>query len=527
MSQAKEIIFSEEARKKLLEGVNQIADVVCVTLGPKGRNIALQSHIGAPKITNDGNSIIDEIELKDDFVNMGVALTKEAADKIKEKCGDGTTTTTLLIRSLVKEGVKNITSGTSPIAIKRGMEKTLSAILKNIDSLSTKITDNKDIAKIAKVSASGNDEIGDVIAKCIEKVGKQGVISIEEAKGIQTKIELVEGMKFDSGYLSPYFCTNTEKLIVEMNNPQILVTDKKINSIQDILPLIQSMASIGKELLIIAEDIDGDALSTLVINKLRGTLKVCAIKAPSFGDRRKAYLEDISILTKSTFFTEDAGVHLKDAKSEDLGSCEKLIITKDNTTIINGNGSVDDAQKRIKLIDSEIKNTTSSYDVEKLDERRAKLSGGVALIRVGAPTEPELKHKKQLYEDSLNSTKAAIEDGIVPGGGVALMQASMKNLDLELEKDETIGKNIVMEACMAPIKQIISNSGFDSSVILDQIKSSNDKNIGFDVLLEEVTDLLKAGVIDPAKVVKNTLTFAISTAGVILISEALITEAKE
>jgi chaperonin GroEL len=523
----KEIIFEEEARQSLLKGIKKLADVVAFTLGPKGRNVGLEKGWGAPTITNDGNSIIKEIELKDPYENMGVAMGKEVVQKIKEKCGDGTTTGTILLCALVENGVKYITAGATPIGVKRGIDKSVEAIVKEIEKLSIPIKDNSEIKNIATVSASGNNEIGDFIAEAMEKVGRKGVITIEEAKGIDTTIEIVEGMQFDRGYLSAYFCTNPEKMIIEMNRPKILVTDRKITSVHDILPLLQTVASSGTELLIIADDIEGDALSTLVVNKLRGTLRVAAVKAPGFGDRRKALLQDIAVITGATVISEDAGLNLKDVSSEALGSADKIMVTKENTTIINGSGDAKQIEARVKQIENEIDNTTSTYDKEKLEERKAKLSGGVAVIRVGAATEPELKQRKQDFEDSLNSTKAAIEEGIVPGGGVALLRASKILEKLGLKGDEALGAKVVLLACEAPLKQIVFNAGLDGSVILADIQKSQSKNLGFNALTEKVEDLIAAGVVDPAKVVKNALILASSMAGIILISEALIADAKE
>lgn len=525
-SQAKEIIFEEDARQKLREGIDKLADVVAITLGPKGRNVGLQSSWGAPKITNDGNSIVKDIELKDPFANMGVSLAKEMSSRIKEKSGDGTTTGILLLRALVQNGIKNITSGTSPIAIKRGMEKALEKVLGEIDKMAIKIKHDKEIENAATVSASGNEEVGNAIFESIKKVGRTGVITIEEGKGTETVIEIVEGMQFDRGYISSYFATNAETLAAELKNPYVLITDKKISSIQEILPILQSTATTAKELLIIAEDIEGDALSTLVINKLRGTLKVTAVKAPGFGDRRKALLEDIAVLTGGTVITEEAGLNLRETTTDHLGSAEKILINKESTTIVGGKGKPKKIQARISQIEGEMKAATGSYDKEKLEERAAKLKGGVALIRVGAPTEPEMKQKKQLFEDSLNSTKAAIEQGIVPGGGVALLRASHATSKMKLDKEEMIGAEILLQACYAPFKQIVTNAGHDSSMLLDQILSAK-QAIGFNALSEKVEDLLEAGVVDPAKVVKNCLTYAVSMAGVVLLSEALIGNAEE
>ncbi|HSW86446.1 MAG TPA: chaperonin GroEL [Rhabdochlamydiaceae bacterium] len=522
----KELIFEEEARNKLREGIDKLAEVVSVTLGPRGRNVGLQASWGAPSITNDGNTIVKDIELKDQYANMGIAMGKEVASKMKEKCGDGTTTSILLLRSLVQNGVKNIASGSSPIAIKRGMEKALDAAIKEIETFSIAIKNDKETNHIAVASASGDQDIGDMITQAIKKVGKSGVITIEEGKSTETTIEMVEGMQFDRGYSSAYFCTNSETMTVEMNDPLILITDKKISSVQEILPILQATATSALELLIIADDIEGDALSTLVVNKLRGTLKVCAVKAPGFGDRRKALLEDIAILTGGVLISEETGSYLKDVTSESLGRAEKVIITKEKTTIINGKGENENIKARIRQIDGEISIATSSYDKEKLEERKAKLTGGVAVIRVGAPTEPAMKQRKQMFEDSLNSTRAAIEEGIVPGGGVALLKASLALNGLSLQGDEKIGAQILQKACEAPLKQIVMNTGFDSSVILEQVLAAGG-NFGFNAVDEKVEDLLVSGVIDPAKVVKNALKHAVSTAGIVLLSEALIGNAPE
>ncbi len=525
MSTAKELIFEEEARNKLREGIDQLADVVGVTLGPKGRNVGLQASWGAPTITNDGNSIVKDIELKDQYANMGVSLGKEVASKMKEKCGDGTTSSILLLRALVQNGVKNIASGASPISLKRGMDKAMEAIIQELEKIAIGIKNEKETQNIAVASASGNEAIGAMICNAVQKVGKAGVITIEEGKGTEDTIEMVEGMQFERGYISAYFCTNAEAMNVEMREAKLLITDKKITSVQEILPILQAVASTATELLIIAEDIEGDALSTLVVNKLRGTLKVCAVKAPGFGDRRKAMLEDIAILTGGTLLSEETGNTLKDATAEVLGSAEKVLVDKEKTTIVGGRGSHKQIQARIKQIDAEIAKATSSYDKEKLEERKAKLSGGVAVIRVGAATEPEMKQKKQTFEDSLNSTRAAIEEGIVVGGGCALLRAS-KSAALKLSDEEAIGAQIVFKACEAPFKQIVSNTGFDSSVLLDEVLASG-AHFGFNAMTEKVEDLLKAGIVDPAKVVKNAIRYAVSTAGVVLLSEALIGNAPE
>lgn len=525
-STPKEIIFEEEARELLLTGIKKLADVVAVTLGPKGRNVALEKSWGAPTITNDGGSIVKDIVLKNQYENMGVSMAKEVAQKIKEKCGDGTTTGMLLLCALVENGIKHIAAGASPIGIKRGIEKAVDAIVKEIESIAIPVKDSKEIRNVATVSASGKKEIGDLITAAMDKVGTTGVITIEQAKGTETSIEIVEGMQFDRGYISAYFCTNTDKMIVEMHDAQILLVDRKISNVHELLPVLQATATTGKELLIIAEDIEGDALSTLVVNKLRGTLRVTAVKAPGFGDRRKAMLQDIAVLTNGSVVSEDAGISLKEIPASVLGSAGKITVTKNNTIIINGAGSNKQVQERVKQIDNEIAATKSSYDKEKLEERKAKLSGGVAVIHVGAATETELNQKKQMFEDSLNSTKAAIEEGIVPGGGVALLRARKAIDGLKLQQDEAIGAKIVKQACEAPIKQIISNAGFDGSVILSEVQKSP-INFGFNALTDKVEDLVLAGVIDPAKVVISALMHAASVAGIVLISEALISDAPD
>jgi len=526
MSTPKELIFEEEAREKLKEGIDKLADTVGVTLGPKGKNIGIESSWGAPKITNDGNSIVKDIELKDPYANMGVSMGKEVARKIKEKSGDGTTTGIILLRGLVKQGIKNIASGVSPINLKRGIDKGVEIVMQELDALATPVEKSDEIRNIATVSASGNQEIGQTIFDAIDKVGSSGVITIEEGKGTTTTIEMVEGMQFDRGYTSPYFCTNAEAMMVEMSNTGILITDKKISSIQEILPLLQSISASGKGLLIIAEDIDGDALSTLVVNKLRGSLKIAAVKAPGFGDRRKAMLEDIAVLTGATVVSEEKGMQLVEATEEVLGQAERIEIDKDNTTIVGGMGRKEEIDARIKQISAEHDNASSDYDKEKLEERRAKLQGGVAVIRVGAPTEPEMKQKKQDFEDSLNATRAAQESGFVPGGGVALLRASQKLKELKLDSEEQLGAEIVLNACSAPFKQIVDNCGKDSSIYLEEVLSKP-SSFGFNAANETVEDLIKGEVIDPTKVVKNSLKYAASVAGIVLISEVLIADAPE
>jgi chaperonin GroEL len=526
-SNAKELIFEEEARNKLKEGVDTLVDVASVTLGPKGRNVGLQASWGAPTITNDGNSIVKDIEVKDQYINMGVSIGKEVAGKMKELCGDGTTSTLVILRDLVQKGVKNIASGASPIEIKRGMEKAKEAVLQELDALSIAIKNDKETLNIASASASGRTDVGQLIADAFKKVGKSGVITIEEGKTTDTTIEMVEGMQFDRGYVSAYFCTNAENMTAQMINGRVLVTDKKISSIQEILPILQAVAASSQELLIIADDIEGDALSTLVINKLRGTLKICAVKAPGFGDKRKGLLQDIAILTGATLITEDAGVNLKDATAEMLGSAEKIVVTKEKTTIVGGAGSAQAIKERVGQLEAEIKNTTASYDKDKLEERKAKLGGGVAVIRIGAFSDPEMKQKKQLFEDSLNSTRAGLEEGIVPGGGVALLRAGFAaEKKAKFSPEELVGAQIVFKSCEAPFRQIVSNTGFDPSVLMEEIVSAKE-GMGFNAQTEKVEDLLKAGVIDPTKVVKHALSLATSAASIVLLSEVLIGNAPE
>lgn len=526
MSTAKELIFEEEARSKLQKGVEKLADVIGVTLGPKGRNVGIDASWGPPSITNDGNSVVGDMELKDQYLNMGISLGKQVASKMKEICGDGTTTSVLLLNALVSIGVKNIASGASPINLKRGMDKALDVILEEVDRLSHPIQNDEEMVSIATVSASGNKTIGQSIADAFKKVGRQGVITIEEGQTTETTIDVVDGMQLDRGYLSAYFCTNAETLEIEMENPLVLITDKKISTVQEILPLLQTIGSTGKELLIIADDIEGEALSTLVINKLRGSLKVAAIKAPGFGDRRKALLEDIAILTGATLISEETGTVLKEATTEQLGSANKIVITKDKTTIVDGKGSKEALNMRTSQIEAQIANEKSSYEKEKLEERKAKLQGGVAVLKIGAATEPEMKQKKQAFQDSLSSTRAALEEGIVPGAGTALLRARKALEKLDLKKDEALGAQIIFKACETPARQIADNAGFESSVILEQILSGKDEE-GFNALTEKVENLIKAGVIDPAKVVKNALKYSVSVAGIILLSEALIGDAPE
>jgi chaperonin GroEL len=525
-TKAKELVFEEDARVFLRDGIEHLAEVVAMTLGPRGRNVGIEASWGSPMISSDGYTVSKDLELKNPFLNMGLSMGKEVAAKIKEKSGDGTTTGIVLLRALVQSGIKNIAAGANPTAIKRGMDKALEKIMEEIDRISVSIQNSVETRNIATVSASGNTEIGEMISQCFEKVGKTGVVAIEEGKGTETIIELVEGMQFDKGYLSAYFCTNNEKLIVEMNHPAILITDKKIGSAQEILPILQQVAAAGQELLIIADDLEGDALSTLVINKLRGSLKIAAVKAPGFGDQRKAMLEDLAILTGGQLVSEEKGYILRDSGSEVLGHATQITISKDKTTIVGGQGSSEAIKARIGQLEAAIANANSKYDKEKLEERKAKLQGGVALIQVGAPTESEMKKKKQTYEDSLNSTRAALEEGIIPGGGIALLQAGRSSYPA-LSPEEQIGANILYKACEAPFRQIVINTGLDASVILDQVLAHQNKSYGFNALTETIEDLLLAGIIDPVKVVKSSLRHAVSMAGVVLLSEALIANAEE
>ncbi|MEX1012447.1 MAG: chaperonin GroEL [Waddliaceae bacterium] len=526
MTTPKQIIFEEQARELLISGIEKITDLVGFTLGPRGRNVGLEESYGMPKITNDGNSIVNDVTLKNPFENMGVSIAKEVVQKVQEQCGDGTTTATLLLGALSKEGIKQIASGASSITLKRGMEKALDAVLKSIDALSTPVKSSEEICSIATVSASGNSEVGNLIAKAIEQAEKPELVMIEEGKTMETTIELIEGFQFDRGYLSPYFCTDAQKMTVEMEDPKILIVDKKIATIQDLLPVLQNAAASGKPLFIIAEDIEGEVLSTLVINKLRGILNVCAVKAPGFGDRRKNNLEDIAALTGAIVVCEEAGIRLNDLPEDAYGKCEKIKITKDSTLIVGGVGSQEKIDERLNQINFELKDAANKYDKEKLQERIGKLKGKVATIHIGAATEPELKQKKQLFEDSLSSTRAALEEGIVPGGGIALIRARQAIKELSLDKEETRGANILFKACEAPLIQIANNAGFDGAVILAKVENG-DSNTGFNVLTEKYEDLLSSGVIDPAKVVKTALRHAASAAGIVWISEVLISDWEE
>ncbi|EAH4618869.1 chaperonin GroEL [Campylobacter jejuni] len=523
---AKEIIFSDEARNKLYEGVKKLNDAVKVTMGPRGRNVLIQKSFGAPSITKDGVSVAKEVELKDSLENMGASLVREVASKTADQAGDGTTTATVLAHAIFKEGLRNITAGANPIEVKRGMDKACEAIVGELKKLSREVKDKKEIAQVATISANSDEKIGNLIADAMEKVGKDGVITVEEAKSINDELNVVEGMQFDRGYLSPYFITNAEKMTVELSSPYILLFDKKIANLKDLLPVLEQIQKTGKPLLIIAEDIEGEALATLVVNKLRGVLNISAVKAPGFGDRRKAMLEDIAILTGGEVISEELGRTLESATIQDLGQASSVIIDKDNTTIVNGAGEKANIDARVNQIKAQIAETTSDYDREKLQERLAKLSGGVAVIKVGAATETEMKEKKDRVDDALSATKAAVEEGIVIGGGAALIKAKAK-IKLDLQGDEAIGATIVERALRAPLRQIAENAGFDAGVVVNSVENAKDENTGFDAAKGEYVNMLESGIIDPVKVERVALLNAVSVASMLLTTEATISEIKE
>ncbi|ECQ1445251.1 chaperonin GroEL [Campylobacter coli] len=523
---AKEIIFSDEARNKLYEGVKKLNDAVKVTMGPRGRNVLIQKSFGASSITKDGVSVAKEVELKDSLENMGASLVREVASKTADQAGDGTTTATVLAHAIFKEGLRNITAGANPIEVKRGMDKACEAIVAELKKLSREVKDKKEIAQVATISANSDEKIGNLIADAMEKVGKDGVITVEEAKSINDELNVVEGMQFDRGYLSPYFITNAEKMTVELSNPYILLFDKKIANLKDLLPVLEQIQKTGKPLLIIAEDIEGEALATLVVNKLRGVLNISAVKAPGFGDRRKAMLEDIAILTGGEVISEELGRTLESATIQDLGQASSVIIDKDNTTIVNGAGEKANIDARVNQIKAQIAETSSDYDREKLQERLAKLSGGVAVIKVGAATETEMKEKKDRVDDALSATKAAVEEGIVIGGGAALIKAKAK-INLDLKGDEAIGAAIVERALRAPLRQIAENAGFDAGVVVNSVENAKDENTGFDAAKGEYVNMLESGIIDPVKVERVALLNAVSVASMLLTTEATISEIKE
>jgi chaperonin GroEL len=522
---AKQIIYGEQSRQAILRGVNQLADAVKVTLGPKGRNVVLDKKFGSPTITKDGVTVAKEIDLKDPLENMGAQMVREVASKTSDTAGDGTTTATVLAQAIYREGARNVVAGANPMELKRGIEKAVEAMTAEIKKMAKPVKGNM-IAQVGTISANSDETIGKIIAEAMEKVGKDGVITVEEARTLETTLDVVEGMQFDRGYLSPYFVTDAERMEVVLENPVILIHEKKISSMKDLLPVLEQVARLGRPLLIIAEDIEGEALATLVVNKLRGTLQVAAVKAPGFGDRRKAMLEDIAILTGGKAITEDLGVKLENLKLEDLGKAKKVTIDKDNTTIVEGSGDAKAIEGRVKQIRVQVDETTSDYDREKLQERLAKLVGGVAVIKVGAATETEMKEKKARVEDAMHATKAAVEEGIVPGGGVALIRASKALESLKLDGDQQIGVTLIKRAIEEPARWIATNAGLEGSIIVAQIKDGKGDQ-GFNAATEKFEDLVAAGVIDPAKVVRNALQNASSIASLLLTTEALVSEIPE
>jgi len=535
---AKQIVHGEESRQAILRGVNLLADAVKVTLGPKGRNVVIEKKFGSPTITKDGVTVAKEIELKDGLENMGAQMVREVASKTSDVAGDGTTTATVLAQAIYREGVKTVAAGANPMAMKRGIEKAVSLVCGAFDKKTgerakgeldkfSKPVSGEMIAQVGTISANNDETIGHIIAEAMKKVGKDGVITVEESKTLETQLEVVEGMQFDRGYLSPYFVTDPERMEVALENAYILINEKKISSMKDLLPLLEQIAKSGKPLLIIAEDVEGEALATLVVNKLRGTLQVAAVKAPGFGDRRKAMLQDIAILTGGKAITEDLGIKLENVQISDLGQVKKLTIDKDNTTLVEGKGKHSEIEGRVKEIRSQIDKTTSDYDREKLQERLAKLVGGVAVIKVGAATETEMKEKKARVEDAMHATRAAVEEGIVPGGGVALARCVAALDKLKLEGDEQIGVNIVKRALQEPMRQIVENAGEEGAVVLGKVLDNKDSNYGFNALTNEYEDLVKAGVLDPTKVVRTALTNAGSIASLMLTTEALVAEIPE
>jgi chaperonin GroEL len=528
---AKQVIHGEESRSAILRGINQLADAVKITLGPKGRNVVIDKKFGSPTITKDGVTVAKEIELKDPLENMGAQMVREVASKTSDVAGDGTTTATVLAQAIFREGVKTVAAGANPMALKRGIDKAVERAIEEIQRMAKPVKGDA-IAQVGTVSANGDATIGTIIAKAMDQVGKDGVITVEESKTMETSLEVVEGMQFDRGYLSPYFVTDAERMEASLENALILIHEKKISSMKDLLPLLEQVAKMGKPLLIIAEDVDGEALATLVVNKLRGTLNVAAVKAPGFGDRRKAMLEDIAILTGGKVISEDLGIKLENVQLSDLGRAKKITIDKDNTTIVEGGGKPADIQGRVKTIRAQIDDTSSDYDREKLQERLAKLVGGVAVIKVGAATETEMKEKKARVEDAMHATRAAVEEGIVPGGGVALVRAAkvLEKFDVTKDggdSDEQIGVNIVRRALEEPLRQIVQNAGKEGAVVVERVRADKNDSFGFNAQTEEFEDLVKAGVIDPAKVTRTALQNAASIAGLMLTTEAMVAEIPE
>jgi chaperonin GroEL len=523
----KQLMFDTEARAALLRGVNILAEAVKATLGPKGRNVVIDKKFGSPTITKDGVTVAKEVELKDPYEDMGAQMIKEVASKTSDVAGDGTTTATVLAQAVFREGLKNVTAGANPMGLKRGIEQAVEKVVEELKRMSKTTKDKKEIAQVATIAANNDKTIGNLIAEAMEKVGKDGVITVEEAKAMETTLEVVEGMQFDRGYLSPYFVTDPERMEAVLEDAQILIHEKKISVMKDMLPLLEQVARSGKPFLVIAEEVEGEALATLVVNKLRGTLACCAVKAPGFGDRRKAMLQDIATLTGGKAITEDLGIKLENIKLEDLGRAKKVVVDKDNTTIVEGAGSAKEIEGRIKQIRAQIEETTSDYDREKLQERLAKLAGGVAVIKVGAATETEMKEKKARVEDALNATRAAVEEGIVPGGGVALLRAARALEHLKLSGDEATGVQIVKRALEEPIRQIVANAGLEGSVVVEKVKAAGSVSQGFDAESNEYVDMMQAGIIDPTKVERIALQNAASIASLLLTTEALITDIPE
>jgi len=522
---AKEVKFSQDARDRMIRGVDVLANAVKVTLGPKGRNVVIEKSFGAPRITKDGVTVAKEIELTDKFENMGAQMVREVASKQSSTAGDGTTTATVLAHAIIKEGAKSVAAGANPMDVKRGVDLAVEAIVEDLKAKSRKVTKSDEIQQVGAISANGDASIGKMIGQAMDKVGKEGVITVEEAKSLETELDIVEGMQFDRGYLSPYFITNAEKMIAELDEPYILIHEKKLSGLQAMLPVLEAVVQSGKPLVIIAEDVEGEALATLVVNKLRGGLKVAAVKAPGFGDRRKAMLEDIAILTSGTMIAEDLGIKLENVTLDMLGKAKRVRIEKENTTIVDGAGAKKDIEARVGQIKAQIEETTSDYDKEKLQERLAKLAGGVAVIRVGGATEIEVKEKKDRVDDALNATRAAVEEGIVAGGGVALLRAKAAVAKLKSENpDEQAGINIVLKALESPIRQIVENAGVEGSIVVGKISENKSQTYGFNAQTEEYVDMLDAGIVDPAKVVRTALQDAASVAGLLITTEAMVAE---
>jgi chaperonin GroEL len=524
---AKQIVYSENSRQAILRGVNQLAEAVKVTLGPKGRNVVLEKKFGGPTITKDGVTVAKEVELKDPLENMGAQMVREVASKTSDVAGDGTTTATILAQAIFREGVKAVAAGANPMALKRGIEKAVGVVTEEVLKMSTKVESDEKIAQVGTISANGDSTIGHIIAEAMRKVGKDGVITVEESKTMNTELNTVEGMQFDRGYLSPYFISDPDRMEAVLEEPYILIHEKKISNMKDLLPLLEQIARSGRPLLIIAEEVEGEALATLVVNKLRGTLNACAVKAPGFGDRRKAMLEDIAILTGGKAIMEETGIKLEGVRLEDLGRAKRVTVDKDNTTVIDGAGDEATISGRIKQLRAQIEETTSDYDREKLQERLAKLAGGVAVIKVGAATETEMKEKKARVEDALHATRAAVEEGIVPGGGIALVRAATSLKGLKADGDEQIGIDIIRRACEEPIRQISGNAGFEGAIIIEKVRANKNPNYGFNAATGEYEDLVAAGVIDPAKVTRSAMQNASSISALMLTTEAMICEIPE